>query len=143
MTTRVLVLAPDESIEAAVIKLLSRGLSGAPVCDGDRVIRGVLSEFDCIRVLAETAFEGWPTGTVRDWMTTDVESVPPNEDVFAMAGRMAKSRHRRLVVVEDGRLLGVVSRPDIFRALAKHIDEPRKPTTYELIANPPKGQERI
>jgi CBS domain-containing protein len=143
MTRQVVKLSPDQLVEEAVIELVSHGLSGAPVVDEDGRPVGVLSEYDCLRVLAESAFEGWPAGRVRDWMTEEVETVRSDEDVFALAGRMTSSRHRRLFVVEDDKLVGVVARADLVKALAERIEEKRSPTTYELIANPPKGRSRI
>lgn len=52
----------DQPIEAAVRTLLHRGFSGAPVVDAEGHLCGVLSERDCMHVLASTAFHGTPEG---------------------------------------------------------------------------------
>ncbi len=143
MTERVITLSPDQRVDDAVRGLLEHGLSAAPVCDKQGRLVGVLSEFDYIGVLAESAFEGWPAGHVRDWMTSNVESVSPDEDLFALAARMHQSKHRRLIVTEDDRVVGIISRRDVAKSLAKRIKDERPPTTYQLLEHPPKGRDRI
>ncbi len=75
-------------------------------------------------------------GHVSEHMTREVETVPPTENVFALSTRFNQGRHRRMLVVEDGRLVGIISRRDLLRALEafeKQVSHPRQPTTYEAI----------
>ena len=83
MITRVEAFAPETEIAAAVETLLGRGYSGAPVVDAQGRPLGVLSEHDCVRVLASALYEGWPTGTVADHMTKGCETIDEHADLLA------------------------------------------------------------
>jgi CBS domain-containing protein len=134
MREKVFTFSPDEEIREAIARLLSRGFSGAPVVDGAGVLIGILSEWDCARVLSEAAFEGWPTGTVREHMTTELELVTPSTDLYTIVGKFSQGGHRRFPVVEEGRLVGLITRRDLLAALYQHIRSKRRPeSTYELI----------
>lgn len=136
MNRRVEGLAPETPITAAVQTLMRRGYSGAPVLDGEGSLVGLLSEQECIRALAQSAYEGWPGGTVADHMRTDVIAVEPHEDVFSVATRFTKDGHRRVFVVEEGRLLGMIARRELMRALDEMSAEAggsQRSDTYALI----------
>ena len=133
MKTRVECLSPDTGIDVAVHTLLRRGYSGAPVVDGDGKLIGVISEHDCINVLADALYEGWPSGKVADHMATDVESVSLHDDLLSIASRFHTGKHRRLPVVEGGRVVGLITRSDLVRELDKLIAPPKHVSTYDMI----------
>jgi CBS domain-containing protein len=136
MVRRVHTIRSDADIDRAVRLLLQHGHSGAPVVDADGVPQGVLSEHDCIRVLAQTLADRRPEGHVSAHMTTEIETVPASEDILAIAGRFASGRHRRLLVIDDGRLVGLISRSDLLRALQeldRRMTRGRKPSTYDAM----------
>ena len=108
---------PEDDVEKAVRTLVRRGVSGAPVVDREGRLRGVLSEHDCIRVLAQAIEGRWPEGRVEQHMTREVESVRPDEDLLAISARFTHGHHRRLLVVEGDRVIGLLSRRDLLRAL--------------------------
>lgn len=136
MQRRLQTVSPDAPIEGAVRLLLAKGHAAAPVVDADHRLVGLVSEHDCIRVLGEAVAEGWPSGKVRDHMTTTLETVAPSDDVLALASRFSEGRHRRLLVVENGRLVGLIARRDLMRALEDMERERargRNKSTYELL----------
>ena len=136
MQRRLHTVAPDAPIESAVRLLLAKGHAAAPVVDADQRLLGLVSEHDCIRVLSEAVAEGWPSGLVRDHMTKGLETVAPTEDVLALAARFSAGRHRRLLVVESGRLVGLIARRDLMRALEemeRQRAHGRGKSTYELM----------
>jgi CBS domain-containing protein len=136
MVARVEAFSPETEIADAVETLLSRGYSGAPVVDDRGRPIGVLSEHDCARVLAYSIYEGWPTGTVADHMTKTTDAVEERTDLLALAQRFAEGRHRRLLVVREGKLVGLITRRDLLRSLDRvrqRMDTQREPNTYELI----------
>jgi CBS domain-containing protein len=137
MVTRVEAFTPDVEIAEAIEKLLARGYSGAPVVDAQGHPIGILSEHDCARVLADSLYEGTPTGTVADHMTTPVEAIDEHTDLLTIAQKFSQGRHRRLLVVRDGTLSGLITRRDVLRSLdrmRRHNETEHRPTTYELIA---------
>jgi len=136
MQRKIQTIRTDSDVESAVRQLLSKGHSGAPVVDEEGRLRGVLSEHDCIQVLTRAISQGWPGGPVESHMTTEIETVSPSEDVFALSTRFAEGKHRRLIVAENDRPIGVISRRDLLRALAsmeRELDGPQRKTTYELM----------
>lgn len=134
MQTQIFTVAPGDDIQVAVAALLRHGYSGAPVVDAGHHLVSVLSEWDCARLLSEAAYERWPTGTVADHMTTPVEQVGPETDLFSLLDRFAAGDHRRFPVVDQGRLVGLITRRDLLRALFTHANaRPRPASTYEIL----------
>lgn len=137
MNDHVLTFKQDAEIAEAVKKLVRKGFSGAPVVDDAGKLVGVLSEADCLRVLSQAAYEGWPQGTVGDNMTRELDTVTPTTDLFAISGRFSAGKHRRFPVVDsDRKLLGLVTRRDLLRALdhfRKEQSHARLQNTYEMI----------
>jgi CBS domain-containing protein len=111
-------LGPDDDIVDAVGHLIDEGITGVPVVDAQGHVVGNLSEYDCLRLLAEGVDGERASGRVRDFMSTDFTVVPPTMDIYYVAGMfLADPRRRRFTVVDDGRLVGVVTRKDILRAV--------------------------
>lgn len=137
MNTHVLSFTPDVDIEEAVSTLIKTGFSGAPVIDAAGALVGVLSELDCLRVLSAALYEGWPEGTVGDHMSGEVESIGLETDLFGLVGKFRGGQHRRFPVVDEaGRLVGLVTRRDLLRALdhfRAHQPGPRPESTYAAI----------
>jgi CBS domain-containing protein len=119
MTNRLITLRPDmPAVEAAEL-LLKNAISGAPVVDAQGNLLGLLSEFDCLRAVAASDYDMDAHDVVQvvaDLMTKTCHTIPPEMDLFALAHEFVKLHVRRLPVVEDGRLLGQVSRRDALRA---------------------------
>lgn len=121
MTEKLLTLRSDTEILAAVAFLLKHRISGTPVVDGDNHLVGVISEKDCLNLLAKGVNADVPHGSVAEFMTTDVETIAPEMDLYYAAGLFLKRNHRRFPVVEDGVLIGQISRRDILRAILQHL----------------------
>jgi CBS domain-containing protein len=137
MMTRVEAFSPNVPIADAVETLLSRGYSGAPVVDEQGQPIGVLSEHDCVQALVNSLYDNEPTGTVSDYMTKPVETIDEHADLLTVAQRFAQGHHRRLVVVRDGALSGLITRRDLMRALDRmrsHREARHTQGAYELIA---------
>lgn len=123
MATDVMTFKPDDPIQRAIDVLVQRGFSGAPVVSDGRVV-GVLSELDCMKLLASNSFhqEGAAMSvTVSDLMSPTVITIEPDTDLFAVAHLFIKSGVRRLPVLDGERLVGLVSRPDLLRAIRDFV----------------------
>lgn len=119
MDTEVHCVAPGTPILDAVDFLLEHHVTGAPVVDPQGRLVGMLSERDCLKLLAKGADEDLRNRTVSEFMISEVVSVPPDMDMYWVAGIFLGSTVRRLPVVENGKLVGAITRFDILRVIQK------------------------
>lgn len=115
MNPSVVSIEPTSSAALAA-RLISRHNVGAlPVCAGDRRLRGVVTDRDI--VLRCVAAEEDPAQTlVRDIMTRNCATVSPGDDCREASRVMSVQQVRRLPVVEDGKVVGMISLGDLARS---------------------------
>jgi len=147
MSTVVMTATADMSVRDVARKLLAADVSALPVVDADGRVVGIVSEGDLLH-RAETGTErrrSWwlqlidtPEDNaqefvktharhVGDVMTRDVVTVPEDMPLAEIAMLLEHRRIKRVPVVRDGRMVGIVSRADLLRALASAPDR-RVPT---------------
>ena len=117
MTKNPLVFQPDTDVFAAIRTLIDYKITGAPVVDGSGKLIGLFSELDCMRVVTNASYHEEMPGKVGESMTTDFEPVNANTSIVELADQFTRSHLRQLPVVENGHVLGVISRVDILKAL--------------------------
>lgn len=122
MATQLVTFAPDLPIAEAVSLLVKNKYSGAPVVDAHGKLVGMLTEKDCLRAVV-MAGGGGEGSTVRDFMSKDVDSVEPDTSLLDVAEGFMQASFKRFPVVEDGRLVGQISRFDVLRALERLLQE--------------------
>jgi len=120
MDTAVPTLLPQMEISEAVDFLLQHRRTGAPVVDDDGELVGILTEFDCLRLMTTGADHDEATGVVADFMSTDVVTIEPGMDMFYVAGLFLRHHFRRLPVLYEGKLVGAITRFDVLRAISLH-----------------------
>lgn len=114
----VVTIAATKPVRALVALLAERNI-GAVIVSGDgRSVDGIVSERDVVRRL--DADPGVLDATVGDIMTASVHSVAPDDSLDATRRLMTEHRFRHVPVVDDGRLVGIVSIGDVVKA---HIDQ--------------------
>jgi len=107
---------------AAVVKLLAERRIGAVVVLGaDHRIVGILSERDIVRAIAEHGPKALhqPVGQV---MTRDVKTCFETDTVESLMGRMTTGKFRHMPVVEQGRLVGIISIGDVVKNRVEEIE---------------------
>lgn len=117
MSKAVLTLQPDMDVYEAVDILLSKGVSGAPVVDGQNHLIGILTEKDCLRLLSRSAYNELAQGTVADYMSEPKAAVQPEMDLYTVAQEFLSNNFAVLPVLDNGKLVGRVTRRDILRAI--------------------------
>ena len=117
MTTELVTITPDTEIMRAVYLLVERDISGVPVVDEGGTLVGILTERDCIATAINAGYFDEAGGSVRDFMSSPVETVEADDSLMDIAERLSKSTYRRFPVIEDGRLVGLISRRDVLEAL--------------------------
>jgi len=114
MNKRVISVSPDDSISSAA-RLMSRYNVGAlPVCTPDSRLKGIVTDRDVVTRCV--AFDMDPDTTpVREIMTRRVSTAEQSEEISGAAGRMGGEQVRRLPVVQEGRVIGILSLGDVAR----------------------------
>lgn len=140
MTTSVATAAPDTSVESIAKIMLSRNISGVPIVDAEGGILGIVTEGDLLLRKEVGAGGGQHTSwwlrllsdeksDARDYikthgssaaevMTSDVLTVDEETPVGDIARILAEKHIKRVPVVRDGTLVGIVSRANLLRGLA-------------------------
>ncbi|UTW09099.1 CBS domain-containing protein [Pseudomonas benzenivorans] len=117
MTRHLVTFRSDTDLFTAINRLLEHRISGAPVVDSQGHLIGLLSEGDCLRGILSGAYYEAIGGTVSGYMNTEVETISPEVDIIEVSQRFLRGRLGRLPVIEDGRLVGQISRSDVLRAV--------------------------
>jgi CBS domain-containing protein len=117
MSTHLLTFRPDTDLYCAIDLLLEHRIAAAPVVDEQGQLIGLLAETDCLRGILSGAYFEQTGGLVGACMNPRVETVAPDASVIEVAEHFLQGGHRRLPVVEDGRLLGQISCHDVLLAV--------------------------
>jgi CBS domain-containing protein len=137
MSTNLVVVPPETPVTAVAAPLASRGISAVPVVDASGKPVGLVTEGDLIRRLADEKpgpmawflgqfkdatkladrFSKAHGATARDVMTAELATVGEDASADEIAKLMEARGIRRVPVVQDGRLVGIVSRADLLRAV--------------------------
>lgn len=122
MTTSLVTVRSTTDIYRAIDLLLMYEISGLPVIDDKGNLIGMLSESDCLRsALSSGYYEDGPA-TVEAFMTTVVDTISPDEGLIKVTEIFIQKNRRRLPVVENGKLIGQISRRDVLKAI-KEINQ--------------------
>ncbi len=117
MSHHLVTFRSDTDLLDAIDRLLEHHISGAPVVDSQGHLIGMISEGDCLRGVLSGACREGAGGSVSGYMSTQVESISPEADIIDLCQRFLRDKRRRFPVVEDGRLVGQISRRDVLRAV--------------------------
>lgn len=110
MTTEVIVASPRMSVTELATLLADNNISGVPVVDYRGHLVGVATEADILRRRPSQ-------NTVQSVMTAEVTSVPETEAIEEIACLLSARKINRAPVVKGGKVVGIVSRADLVKAL--------------------------
>ncbi len=117
MTTNLMTVKPDVDALAAIKQLLSHKITCAPVLDQSGKLIGMFSEVDCMKVVLDASYNQGMSGKVSDFMTTEIIPVNAESSIVDLAGKFQDASLRSYPVFEDHKLVGIVSRTDVLKAL--------------------------
>jgi len=144
MTRDVATVGLDASVEAVIALMVARGVSGVPVVSGQGQLAGIISEGDLLRRAETVTVEPrrrsflelliGPSREVTDYvrshsrrvsdlMTEQVISVAEDTPLAEVVRLMETKRIRRVPVLRSGKLVGIISRADLVRALGRKLAE--------------------
>lgn len=118
MTKKLITFNPEQSVLEVMELFIKHHISGGPVVDNMGHLVGIISEADCMKQISESRYFNMPIleKSVEHFMTKNVETIAYDVSIFDAASQFYKSNRRRLPVVEEGKLVGQISRKDIVKA---------------------------
>jgi CBS domain-containing protein len=114
MTEDLVTIHPEASIKEAIELLLKQRISGLPVVDHENHLVGVITEFAMLAMVYDHEVQNQ---TVGQHMTREVITVNVDDPVSRIADLCIVHRVRRLPVMRDGRLVGLIARRDVLETL--------------------------
>ena len=113
-------LSPETDLLEAIALLVKRNVSGAPVADEQGQLVGVLTEKDCLRLLANWAWGELYGGEVRDYMSRVRSEIRVDMDVFEAAERFLETNFPVLPLLDaEDKLVGRITRQDLLEKILK------------------------
>ena len=107
--------------------LTKHSLPGAPVVNKLGELIGYVSEYDCLKQLMQSSYYCDNASLVEDVMSTKLIMSRPDIALIDLASIMNSEKVNVMPIVEEGKLVGAVSRGDVMRALVKDMEEFKVP----------------
>jgi CBS domain-containing protein len=112
MNTNLVAVCADATVEETIRSLLEHHVSGAPIVDEQGYLVGIVSEFQLLEAIYRPEVK---QEQVRDLMTKDVITVTEDAALSEVANLLLLHRIRRVPVVRDGKIVGIIARRDLLR----------------------------
>jgi len=138
MNVGVITIDRDEDVCEAMRMMALNNVTGLPVVDRDGTLLGIITEKDVLVLLynslEDTAIDQ-AVGKVGDFMTRNVVCFEPDDDLRDIAECLSLNNFRRVPIIENGRLVGIISRRDVIRRLRdlQHQNEIARDSILELL----------
>jgi CBS domain-containing protein len=123
MTTDLITIREDASVKDVIKILVRNRISGLPVVSDDMDIVGLVTEKDVLSMLYNRDAK---IKSVADLMTSDVTCFDENDDLISIFRGLVENNFRRVPILSQGKLVGIISRTDIIRFLSESAARPAK-----------------
>lgn len=120
MATNVITFRENTKIDDVIGYLLDNNISGAPVLNDDDEVVGMIDDKDCLNVMFGSAYYDYPVGydTVETYMSNVLKFISIHDTIVDAANIFLQSTYKRLLVMDDNeKLVGQISRVDVLRAI--------------------------
>jgi serine phosphatase RsbU (regulator of sigma subunit)/CBS domain-containing protein len=124
-------LTPETRVQDALHLMNARRIGSVLVCDPDGRLAGIFTERDLLKRVVN-AIPGWRDYPVSAWMTATPHVIGPDVGWNEAVGAMQKLRVRHLPVVEDGKLLGILSPRGLMAKRTEYLNRQVEERTYDL-----------
>lgn len=120
MATNLITFTPDSNVMDVVNALLEKRITGAPVLNNRKEVVGMIDDKTCLKLLVATEYYNSPLSeqTVSNYMDDVLMTVKEDISISEAANIFLETKYKRLIVVDqNGKLAGQISRRDILRAI--------------------------
>lgn len=109
---------PEQSVLEVMNTLIKKKISGGPVVNEKNELVGIISEGDCMKQISSSRYHNHPMqdAKVQDHMIKEVETIDGNMNLFDAADKFLTAKRRRFPIVEEGKLVGLISQKDVLKA---------------------------
>lgn len=128
MSTEIVTITEDATMKHVIQLLVTRGITGLPVVSDDMEMLGIVTEKDVLKMLYDRNVK---IKSVADLMTPDVTCFDENDDLIAVFKGLVENNFRRVPILSQGKLVGIISRTDIIKFLSKSVAKPAKAESEE------------
>ncbi|MEZ5536415.1 MAG: CBS domain-containing protein [Thiolinea sp.] len=119
MSRRFATLSEGQDVSEAIKLFTERDLFGAAILDNLGNMVGILSITDCIGEAIKEGFDAGAYRKISTLMSRDVRSVDVDDNILDVAKMFMEQPYRRYPVIEDNRVVGVITRLEVLKALSK------------------------
>jgi CBS domain-containing protein len=116
MTKEIITLKETATAKDAIHLILDKRISGIPVVKNDMTLIGIITEKDLLQCCF---FDSGDEVKLTDIMTTDVFTMNEDTDLFEINDFFMNHNYKRLPIVKDNKLIGIISRKDMLRYILK------------------------
>ena len=112
MSSDVVSVSRDTDIYEAIATMVNANVTGLPVVNPDGTLAGILSEKDVLRLLCDAEDHA---GKVEGYMTDEIVTFGEDDSLIDISDCLMKHNFRRVPILRDGKIVGIVSRRDVVR----------------------------
>ena len=120
MSTSVITVPHNAEVDVAIELILNKKVSALAVVDSQGTLLGVISEYDVLELCSKVGHADANLEPCSEYMTSPVKSISPHASIDVVAKIFQTASIRRLFVVEDNKLVGVISRRDLLRFIREN-----------------------
>jgi len=118
MSTDVVSVNRHAPITEVIALLVTNDITGIPVVNDDGTLAGIITEKDILSLLADVRYA---CGTAEQYMTREVVAFDVDEDFIAICECLMNNHFRRVPILSEGKLVGIVSRSDIIKYITSPL----------------------
>jgi CBS domain-containing protein len=128
MSTEIITVTEDATMKHVIQLLVTRGITGLPVVSEDMEMLGIVTEKDVLKALYNQDVQ---VNSVADLMTGDIVFFDENDDLIKVFKGLVENNFRRVPILSQGKLVGIISRTDIIKFLSKSTAKPAETESEE------------
>ena len=127
MSSKVATLREEQNVREAVDVFTNYNVFSAVVLNNIGNLVGIVSVSDCIHVAMKSGYHSGWRGTVGELMSRDVRVVEASDNIINVAKMFMSDNYRRYPVIEDNRVVGVITRLDVLKGLNRIVNSSQVP----------------